>query len=70
MKIIEKLNKKVKKLDAWDIALIKWTVLLVGLVIGAYFKEYILPFWWMILVVAALLAIRPFYRYLLMLFKK
>ncbi len=70
MKFIKNMDKRVKKLDLFDIGMIKWTTLLVGLVVGAYLTDYIKPYWWVFILVAMVLAIRPMYRYFLMLLKK
>jgi len=47
----------------WDIALLKWCCLLYGIVVGAYFHEYVMPYAWVVLVAAILLTIRPAIAY-------
>jgi len=47
----------------WDISILKWCCFLFGMAAGAYFHEYVLPCVWVILVAAALLAIRPSIAY-------
>ena len=47
----------------WDIALLKWGCLLYGIVVGAYFHEYVMPYAWVVLVAAILLTIRPAIAY-------
>jgi hypothetical protein len=47
----------------WDISLLKWSALLVGLVIGAYFHEYVTKYAWVIIIAALLLAFRPAVSY-------
>jgi hypothetical protein len=42
-------------LDVW---LLKWCAFLFGIAAGAYFHDYVMPYTWVILVVAGLLAIR------------
>ena len=46
-----------------DIALLKWSVLLVGMAIGAYFHEYVTKYSWVIIISALLLAFRPAVSY-------
>lgn len=43
----------------YDIALLKWSVLLFGMIAGAYFSEVVQKHFWLFLVAAVLLAIRP-----------
>jgi len=62
MDLINWANSKLRKLDIWDIKLIKLSTLLIGLTLGAYFASFILPFWWIFIVVAIVLAIRPYYK--------
>ncbi len=65
-KMIAWLNKRLKKIDAWDMALIKWSVVA--------FVLFIITIWsaamtwvnsvnpWYFLVVFIILVIRPFYK--------
>lgn len=46
-----------------DIALLKWCCLMYGVAVGAYFHKYVLPYIWVVLVVAVLLTIRPAIAY-------
>jgi len=47
----------------WDVWLLKWCAFLFGIAAGAYFHEYVVPYVWVILVAAVLLAIRPAVTY-------
>ncbi|QEM67250.1 hypothetical protein FO488_03130 [Geobacter sp. FeAm09] len=47
----------------WDVWLLKWCAFLFGIAAGAYFHAAVLPYVGVILVVAALLAIRPVLAY-------
>jgi len=47
----------------WDVGLLKWCCLLYGIAAGAYFHEVVMPYVWLILVVAVLLTIRPAIAY-------
>lgn len=42
-----------------DIALLKWSCILFGMVAGAYFADFVMRNVWVFLVVAWLLAIKP-----------
>jgi len=46
-----------------DIALLKWSVLFFGMIVGAYFHDFVMQYVWVILVAAVLLAIRPTIAY-------
>lgn len=48
------------KIWGWyDIGLLKWSVLLFGVVVVAYLHEYVMPYVGVILAAAILLAVRP-----------
>jgi hypothetical protein len=48
------------KLWGWyDIGLLKWGVLLFGMIAGAYFQEFVMKHVWLILAAAVLLVFRP-----------
>ena len=52
------------KIWCWtDIALLKWSALLVGIVLGAYFHEFVTRYAWVIIISALLLAFRPAVSY-------
>lgn len=46
-----------------DIWLLKWCAFLFGIAAGAYFRDYVIEYVWIIVVAAALLAIRPTIAY-------
>ena len=54
---------KTKVWNWWDISLLKWCCFLFGIVAGAYFNVYVMPYLWIILVAAILLTIRPAIAY-------
>jgi uncharacterized membrane protein len=43
----------------FDIWMLKWCAFLFGIVAGAYFHEFVMPYLWVILVAAVILTIRP-----------
>lgn len=47
-----------------DIALIKWTSILFGMIIGAYFHEYVKNNIWFFAFFVLLFALKPAYTYL------
>ena len=55
-------NKRLKKLDMWDMLLIKASVGMFALVIGAFFAEDIKPYWWVFIIIMLLAMIRPYYK--------
>ncbi len=54
---------KTKVWTWYDIGLLKWCVLLFGMVAGALLHEYVRQYIWLILAVAVLLAVRPTLAY-------
>jgi len=46
-----------------DIGLIKWSCILFGMVLGAYFSEFTLRYIWLFIIVAIVLAIKPIVSY-------
>lgn len=60
------LNKRIKKMDSWDVALIKWSTAAAVLFIIAIWPaamewvQSVNP--WYFLIACVVLAIRPFYR--------
>jgi len=55
-------DSKVKNLGWVDVQLIKLSVFCIGLPIGAYFSVWILPYWWVFILLALLAAIEPAYE--------
>jgi hypothetical protein len=52
------------KVWSWiDIALLKWSCLLVGAIAGAYFPELFKSYVWLVMAAAILLAVRPAVAY-------
>jgi hypothetical protein len=47
----------------WDVWLLKWCSFLFGIAVGVYFHAYVLPYVWVIILAAILLAIRPAIAY-------
>lgn len=54
---------KTKVWSAWDIALLKWSSILFGMILGAYSSVFVKRFLWVFIVLIAILAIRPVYSY-------
>ena len=52
-----------KNLDLWDVAFIKWSTLLIGVIIRAYIAGFVKTYVWIILVLAILIYIRPLVRF-------
>ena len=64
MQKVKKMKLLITKIwNWWDIGLLKWCVLLYGILAGAYFHEYIMQYFWIILILAVLLTIRPAIAY-------
>ena len=59
---IKWLNKRLKRLNIIDIALIKTTLICFGLLVGAYFSGIILQYWWLILAIMILAMLKPYYK--------
>jgi hypothetical protein len=52
------------KIWIWsDIVLLKWSVLLLGMVVGAYFADFIKQYILVFLLAAIILAIKPTFSY-------
>lgn len=54
-----KFDNMVRRLGWKDIQLIKASVFLIALPIGAYLSPHILPYWWAFIVLGILAAIKP-----------
>ena len=61
MTLMDDLNKRAKKLDAWDISLIKMSAMLMGLFAANLFPQLLRVNLWWVLGLAILLAIRSIY---------
>jgi len=55
-------NPRVRKLNLCDIQLIKLSAFCFGLVIGAYLAVWLVPYWWLLILVAVLAAIKPIHK--------
>ncbi len=66
MGLIKWMNKKIEKLDMWDIGAIKWASILFGIIIGAYIADFTKQYIWYFGILVLLIAIKPVYK----LFKK
>ncbi len=52
------------KVWSWlDVALLKWSCLLLGMVMGAYLADVVRSYWWVLLLLAIVFAIRPALTY-------
>ncbi|MDD5650515.1 MAG: hypothetical protein PHF86_08885 [Candidatus Nanoarchaeia archaeon] len=61
-KFVNWYNKRLKRLDIWDMALIKTAVGMFALVIGAYFSKDILQYWYVFIIIMILAMIKPYYK--------
>jgi len=48
-----------KKWHWSNIALLKWSALFIGMLLGAYFHELVIKRTWVVIIVALLFALRP-----------
>ena len=56
-------NKKIKKMDIWDVGCIKWASLLVGIIVGAYISDFVRQYLGVFIVLVVLLVIKPLYKF-------
>jgi len=63
--MLKYLNDRVKRLDVFDIGLIKWTVLFTGILVAKLFPQLLHLRYSALLVIIVILAIKPTYRYFL-----
>jgi hypothetical protein len=64
--IVEVMCMKLLKARLWnwtDIAFLKWSALLFGMIVGAYFSDFVKQYAIALLLIAGLLAIRPLIAY-------
>lgn len=54
---------KTKEWHWIDIALLKWCVVLFGMIIGAYFHEFVIQYKWFFVIVVIVLGIKPTIAY-------
>lgn len=62
MGIMDWYNEKLKNLNVWDIAALKTYCLLIGIVIGAYFPEFVIKYLWTIIAIIVLLIIKLMFK--------
>ena len=62
MGVMDWYNKKIKKLNYWDIATLKIACLLIGIVIGAYIPGFVQQYFWISIVIIVLLMIKLIYQ--------
>jgi len=63
MKIIDWMNKQHKNTDFWDMGLTKWTMFFFTLFLVKLFPELLALDWYVYLIAALILAIRPVYHF-------
>ena len=56
------MKERIKKLGFADVQLIKLSAFCLGLAIGAYLAVWILPYWWVFILIAVLAALKPAYK--------
>ncbi len=53
-------NRKIKEeLDYFDIKLLKIMAFCIGVPVGAYFAKWVLPYWWVFILLSILAHLRP-----------
>lgn len=55
-------NKGLRRLNMWDILLVKTSIGMFALVIGAFLSDYIKPYWYVFIIIMVLSMIRPYYK--------
>ncbi len=55
-------DSKIKNINWVDVQLIKLAAFCFALPIGAYLSVWILPYWWVFILLAALAAIKPVHK--------
>ncbi|MCL2761061.1 MAG: hypothetical protein FWD70_05390 [Desulfuromonadales bacterium] len=52
------------KMWRWsDVILLKWGVLFIGMIFGAYLREYVIEYIWIFVILAVICCIRPSIAY-------
>ena len=64
MKLIDNLNKRVKNSDIFDVSLTKISVLFATLFLVKFWPELTSFDWYIYIIIALILAIRPMYHFL------
>ncbi|HOL21497.1 MAG TPA: hypothetical protein PLQ41_01410 [bacterium] len=65
MNIVKWSEGKIKKMSVWDMALVKFVCVFLGLILGAYFSEYIKYHQWIFLIFLIAGYITAIYRFFL-----
>lgn len=47
----------------WDVVVLKWCCLFFGMLVGAFFHEFVMEYFWIILLAAFILAIKSSFVY-------
>ena len=56
-------NNKIKgEMDYYDIKLLKIMAFCIGIPVGAFFSNIVLPYWWVFILVSVLAHLRPWYH--------
>jgi len=58
-----KMNARIRKLDVFDIGLIKWSVFFTAIIIVKFFPQLLKIDYAVLFILMALCAIRPFYAF-------
>ncbi len=57
-------KERTARLDFWDIGAIKWSSILLGMIVGAYIANFVKQYLWLFIVLTILIVIRPAYKFL------
>ena len=57
-------DKQIKKLHYWDIAAIKTASFLIGIIVGAYYPDFVMQYLWIIIALIVLLSLKLMYKML------
>ena len=56
-------NKKIREeLDYTDVKMLKIMAFCVGVPVGAYFSKWVLPYWWVFIILSVVFHLRPWYH--------
>ena len=59
--MLEELNERTRRLSAIDLGLVKWCMVVVGILIAKFFPELLQVSYLKLIIIAAVLAIKPLY---------
>ena len=54
---------KTKVWSPWDIGLLKWCCIFVGIIVGAYISSFVKDYLWLFILLTIAFAIKPIYSY-------